>query len=301
MAEFRYRLILAFVVAAVLGAALVNMVVDRRALASGGRDLPWWSGAVLDIAVPIQKMVAVPFDFARDTWAGYVSLVDVKEQNESLRRDLAEVREENLQLEEALVASGRLERIAAMREEFEIPMLPAQLVGVDVSAWFRSALVDRGRTHGVRSGMPVISDDGLVGLVTATSRRAAKVMLLVDRQTALDGVVQRSRARGIVRGAQNDELMFEFVARQGDVEVGDVMITSGLGGVYPKGLRIGDVTHVSPSDAQMLQTATIRPAVDFGRLEQVFLMLRRGPTMELLYATGSGDQQGDDADERAAP
>jgi rod shape-determining protein MreC len=271
MAEFRYRLILAFVVAAVLGAALVNMVVDRRALASGGRDLPWWSGAVLDIAVPIQKMVAVPFDFARDTWGGYVSLVDVKEQNESLRRDLAKVREENLQLEEALVASGRLERIAAMREEFEIPMLPAQLVGVDVSAWFRSALVDRGRTHGVRSGMPVISDDGLVGLVTATSRRAAKVMLLVDRQTALDGVVQRSRARGIVRGAQNDELMFEFVAR------------------------------VSPSDAQMLQTATIRPAVDFGRLEQVFLMLRRGPAMELLYATGSGDQQGDDADERAAP
>jgi rod shape-determining protein MreC len=299
MAEFRYRLILAFVVAAVLGAALVNMVVDRRALASGGRDLPWWSGAVLDVAVPIQKMVAVPFDFARDSWSGYVSLVDVKEQNEALRLDLARAREENLQLEEALVASGRLERIAAMREEFEIPMLPAQLVGVDVSAWFRSALVDRGRTHGVRSGMPVISDNGLVGLVTATSRRAAKVMLLVDRQSALDGVVQRSRARGIVRGAQNDELVFEFVARQGDVEVGDVLITSGLGGVYPKGLRIGEVTHVSPSDAQMLQTATIRPAVDFGRLEQVFLMLRRGPTMELLYATGSGDQL--DVEERATP
>lgn len=299
MAEFRYRVILAFVIAALLGAALVNMVVDRRALASGGRDLPWWSGAVLDVAVPIQKMVAVPFDFARDTWSGYVSLVDVREQNETLRRDLAQAREENLQLEEALVASGRLERIAAMREEFEIPMLPAQLVGVDVSAWFRSALVDRGRTHGVRSGMPVISDNGLVGLVTATSRRASKVMLLVDRQTALDGVVQRSRARGIVRGGQNEELVFEFVARQGDVEIGDVVITSGLGGVYPKGLRIGEVTHVSPSDAQMLQTATIRPAVDFGRLEQVFLMLRRGPTMELLYATDHGDLPSGDAEERA--
>lgn len=299
MAEFRHRVIIAFLVAGVLGVALVNMVVDHRALGTGGRELPWWSGFVLDVAVPVQKMVAVPFDFTRDTWDGYVSLVDVREENETLRSELAEMREENLQLEEALVASGRLQRIAEMRDEFDIPMLAAELVGVDVSAWFRSALVDRGRTHGVRSGMPVISDAGLVGLVTATSRQAAKIMLLIDRQMALDGVIQRSRARGIVRGAQNDELSFEFVARHGDVEVGDVLITSGLGGVYPKGLRIGEVTHVGPSDAQMLQTATVRPGVDFGRLEQVFLMLRRGPTMELLYATGTGDEP--EGEERATP
>lgn len=299
MTEFRHRVIVAFLIAGVLGIALVNMVVDRRALGSGGRDLPWWSGAVLDIAVPVQKMVSVPFDFARDTWDGYVSLVDVRENNDELRSHLARLEEENLQLKEALVASGRLQSIAEMRDEFDIPMLPAELVGVDVSAWFRSALLDRGRTHGLRSGMPVISEHGLVGLVTATARGAAKVMLLVDRQTALDGVIQRSRARGIVRGAQRDELAFEFVARDGDVEIGDVLITSGLGGVYPKGLRIGEVTDVSPSNAQMLQTATIRPSVDFARLEQVFVMLRRGPTMELLYASGAGDGAGDE--ERATP
>ena len=79
------------------------------------------------------------------------------------------------------------------------------------------------------------------------------------------------------------------------MRVGDVIITSGLGGVYPKGLRIGEVTSVSPSDPVMLQTAEVRPAVDFGRLEQVFVMLRRGPTMELLYASGDGDTA-DEAD-----
>jgi rod shape-determining protein MreC len=176
-----------------------------------------------------------------------------------------------------------------MRDEFEIPMLPAELVGVDVSAWFRSALVDRGRSHGVRSGMPVISENGLVGLVTATANGAAKIMLLIDGQAAVDGVVQRSRARGIVRGAREDGLSFQFTAREGDVELGDLIITSGLGGVYPKGLRIGEVTEVSPSDATMLQTARVRPAVDFGRLEQIFVMLRRGPTMELLFATAGSD------------
>jgi rod shape-determining protein MreC len=137
--------------------------------------------------------------------------------------------------------------------------------------------------------MPVISDAGLVGLVTATANGAAKIMLLIDRQAAVDGVVQRSRARGIVRGARQDSLSFQFTAREGDVEVGDVIITSGLGGVYPKGLRIGEVTQVSAPDAMMLQTADVRPAVDFGRLEQVFVMLRRGPTMELLYAADWSD------------
>jgi rod shape-determining protein MreC len=296
MSEFRSRVLIAFLIAGVIGVALVNMVVDHRALGRGGRDLPWWSSLVLDVAVPVQKMVALPLDLARETWDDYLALVGVREENEGLRGALARAREENLQLREALVASGRLQRIAEMRDEFEIPMLPAELVGIDVSAWFRSALVDRGRSHGVRAGMPVISDAGLVGLVTATANSAAKVMLLIDRQAAIDGVVQRSRARGIVQGARHDGLTFQFTAREGDVEVGDVIVTSGLGGVYPKGLRVGEVTQVSPPDAMMLQTAEVRPAVDFGRLEQVFVMLRRGPTMELLYAESGDVAEGADRD-----
>jgi rod shape-determining protein MreC len=121
-------------------------------------------------------------------------------------------------------------------------------------------------------------------------------MLLIDRQSAVDAVVQRSRSRGIVRGSRGDNLEFEFVVREGDVQPGDVLVTSGLGGVYPKGLRIGEVTGVSAADSKMLRMAALRPAVDFGRLEQVFVMLRRGPTMELLYATDEGDSA--DAPER---
>src|SRR5262245_364276 len=288
MTDNRSRIAIALAVAALAGTALVSMVVDRKA-AGRGHELSWWSGAVLDLAVPVQRMVATPIDFARNAVRDYVAILDVRRENETLRGRIASVEEENLQLREALVASGRLERIAEMRDEFEIPMLPAELVGLDVSAWFRSALVDRGRQHGVFSGMPVINEQGLVGLVTATSRSAAKVMLLIDRQSAVDAVVQRSRSRGIVRGSQGESLAFEFVVRDGDVQPGDVLVTSGLGGVYPKGLRLGEVVEVSASDSKMLRTASVRPAVDFGRLEQVFVMLRRGPTMELLYATDEGD------------
>ena len=295
MTDNRSRIAVALVVATLAGIALVNMVVDRRAFGRG-HELSWWNGAVLDLAVPVQKMVSTPLEFARSAFQDYVALVDVRRENEALRGKLATVSEENLQLREALVASGRLARIAEMRDDFEIPMLPAELVGLDVSAWFRSGLIDRGRQHGVFSGMPVINEQGLVGLVTATSRSAAKLMLLIDRQSAVDAVVQRSRSRGIVRGSRGEGLEFEFVVRDGDVQPGDVLVTSGLGGVYPKGLRIGEVTSVSEADSKMLQTAALRPAVDFGRLEQVFVMLRRGPTMELLYATDEGDSA--DAPER---
>ena len=102
--------------------------------------------------------------------------------------------------------------------------------------------------------------------------------------------MQRSRTRGLVRGGQPDEqLGFEFVVRGGDVEVGDEVISSGLGGVYPKGLRIGRIVEIPEPGRNLVATAVVEPAVDFARLEQVFVMLRRGPTMELLYATGGGD------------
>ena len=208
-----------------------------------------------------------------------------------MRSALAGLADENLQLREALLAGGRLKQISRMRDEFEIPMLPAEIVAVDVSSWFRAVLLGRGRAHGIAAGMPVISEDGLVGLVTTTSKSVAKVKLLLDRQSAAEGVVQRSRLRGMVRGGRSGEqLAFEFVARGGDLELGDEIISSGLGGVYPKGLRIGRVVALPEPGSQLLARAILEPAVDFSKLEQVFVMLRRGATLELLYATGDGDQ-----------
>jgi rod shape-determining protein MreC len=116
-------------------------------------------------------------------------------------------------------------------------------------------------------------------------------MLLTDRQSSVDGVVQRSRAQGIVRGRRGEFLEFEFAVQGSDVQVGDVVITSGVGGVYPKGLRVGEVVEVGEA-GELLQTALLRPAVDFGRLEGVFVMLWRAPTMELLYSDEGGDGDG---------
>ncbi len=300
MPEFSSRVRLALLVAVLVALATASMVVDQRALRGGGRELPPWAAPLLDAAVPVQKAMALPIDALREAWTDYLALVGVHEKNDSLHRELAALREENLQLREALVASGRLARIAEMRDEFEVPMLPTELVARNVSPWFRSVLIDRGRGDGVRSGMPVVSEEGLVGLVTATSGDAARTMLLLDRQAAIDATVQRSRTRGTLRGGGGERLEFEFVAREGDVRPGDVLISSGLDGVYPKGLRLGRVTEVSPADTRLLRTASVAPAVDFGRLEQAFVMLRRGPTMELLYQSEEPEASAEAAPPRPA-
>jgi len=290
MPEFLKRLGAPIAFGALALLAVITMVTDRRTLReSSGRDLSWWEGAVLEIAAPLQSVVAAPVDGVRGTWQSYVDLVGVREENERLRGRVASLEEENLQYREALVSSGNLERIAAMRDEFEVPMLPSEIVGLDVSPWFRSVMVDRGNGHGVRAGNPVITDEGVVGLVTRTSAHAAKTMLVLDRQSTIDGVVQRSRVRGVVRGKGTDQLVFEFVTRGGDVEVGDVIITSGMAGVYPKGLRVGVVVELLDAGGGLMQIATVQPAVDFGKLEQVFVMLHRGPSMDLLYGTNAPD------------
>ena len=169
MADYHNRTPVTAIAVGLVAFAVVAMVVDRRAMLGGDRELSGWSGAVLDIAAPVQRMIALPLEFMQDTWRHYVAILEVGQRNEELSSRLVLLEEENLQLREALVASGRLERIAEIRADFEIPMLSSELVGVDPSPWFRSVLVDRGQSHGVRSGMPIISELGLVGLVAGPS------------------------------------------------------------------------------------------------------------------------------------
>jgi rod shape-determining protein MreC len=286
MSEFLRRLRLPLIFTALLLGTFALMLGDRRA---EDAERHWAVRGLLEVAAPVQRVVTRPVHLVRDTWNRYLALVDLEAENQSLREHIALLEEENLQYREALVTSGQLRRIAEMRRGFEVPLLPAEVVGQDASPWFRSVLLDRGRNAEVRSGMPILVDQGLVGLVSATSLHAARAMMILDRRSAVDAMIQRSRARGLVRGLGSGELQFEFMVRGDDVQEGDEVISSGVGGVYPKGVRIGRVTSVSADRDELLHTARVQPSVDFGRLEQVFVVMHRGPTMDLLFGGGDGD------------
>jgi rod shape-determining protein MreC len=301
MPDLLKRLGAPLIVAILILMTITSMVIDRGPSAVDRSELPWWKAIVLEITAPIERVVSAPIDGAKRFFADYVDLLGVRADNRRLRKRIAEIESENLQFREALVSSGHLARIASMRDEIEIPMLPAEVVGLDVAPWFRSILIDRGSQYGVEPGQPVITNDGVVGVVTATSKHAAKTMLLLDRQSAADALVQRSRARGVLRGVGLDQLEFEFVVRGADVVPGDEVVTSGLGGVYPKGLRLGRVTELRDAGGRLTRIAVIEPAVDLGQLEQVFVMLRRGPTMDLLYRPNRAEEDLDGPVTMASP
>ena len=266
-------------------ALCVISLVSRK----GPVDLGLGSRLVLRLTVPLAEMVTLPVREARGIWDEYVAVLGVREENETLLRTISRLEEENLRFREAIVASERFESLAEFQERREVPMVPANVIAQDLSRWFQSVVIDRGAESGVRAGMPVITGSGVVGVVAGTTPEAAKVLLVIDLQSRVDAYVQRSRARGTVRGRSEEPCEFDYVLREDDVQEGDQLLTSGLGGVYPKGLVVGTVASVERKPYGLFQTVRVAPAVDFRKLEEVFVILeqREQPADEAFGAEES--------------
>jgi len=245
---------------------------------------------VLNLSLPLERMVTLPLSELRGVWGDYMALVGVREDNERLRGRLSRAEEENHQYREAILSSERFQKLAGFRAQREIPMVPANVIHQDLSPWFQSLIIDQGAAAGIRPGMPVITDSGVVGLVSGTTPGASKVLLVVDPQSRVDAYVERTRARGTVRGTSGHDCDFEYVLRHENIEAGDLLLTSGLGTVYPKGLVVGRVASVDRKTSGLFLGAKVAPAVDFTRLEEVFVILeqRQIPAEESFSAADEG-------------
>ncbi len=230
---------------------------------------------VLAITLPLQRVVTFPVRETARLWNEYVGLIHVRQENEQLRGQITDLELENLQYREAIVSSERFQRLSGFRAKREIPMVPANVVAEDLSPWFQAVIIDQGSAADIGPGMPVITDSGVVGVVSGTTPGASKVLLILDPQSRVDVYVQRTRARGSVRGRSEQDCELAYVLREEDVRVGDLVLTSGLAAVYPKGLVVGHVSRVERLPYGLFQRAELRPAVDFRKLEEVFVILER--------------------------
>jgi rod shape-determining protein MreC len=153
--------------------------------------------------------------------------------------------------------------------------MAASIIGEDGSPWFKTLVVDRGAADGFSDGMPVLAAEGVVGQVIKVSANSSRVLLVTDHASAIAAVVQRSRARGVVRGAGSGRLSLEFSMKEDDVKVGDQILTSGIGGIFPKGVPIGEVTMVKKGEYGIFQIVEVRPSVMLSRLEEVLVLARK--------------------------
>ena len=228
---------------------------------------------VLRATGPVQDGLDRMIGGVADIWGHYLYLVDTVEDNRHLVEENRTLRTMLTQSDEVRLENDRLRLLLDFKEEQEIATLPARVIAEDASSWFRTVMIDKGSEQGVTEGMPVVVAEGVVGRVVRSSPRFSRVLLITDASSAVASLLQDNRARGVCRG-QGEQLVFDFVLRQEEVTVGDRVVTSGMGGVFPKGLVIGLVRSVDRQEFGLFQTIEVAPTVDFSHLEEVLVLLR---------------------------
>jgi rod shape-determining protein MreC len=226
---------------------------------------------------PFQEGLTHSMRFCEHVWGHYFYLTNVKQENDELRRLLAEANIEKGKYIESKRTSERLQKLLGVKAALPNRLMHAGVVGRDPSGWFKSIIINRGVDDGVAKGMPVVSPEGIVGQIVTASYDYSKVMLFIDRSSAIDSLVQRNRTRGIVEGETETSCRFKYVLRKAEVNIGDTVVSSGLDGLFPKGLRIGEVKEISKNQPGIFQDVRIKPFVDFSRLEEVLVIIEEPP------------------------
>jgi rod shape-determining protein MreC len=210
----------------------------------------------------------------------YLALVHVREENARLRIELARVKSDRARLAELEAENRHLSELLELKDVLGLNAVAANVIGSDATGLSHTLILASGEDDGLRPGMAVLSNQGVVGKIIAVSPHASRVLLIDDHNSALDGFVQRTRARGIVAGLVDDGLILKYTDRSQDIRAGDTVITSGLDGIFPRGLLVGTIKSVHREGPGLFLNVSIAPAVEFRGLEQVLIVTPPPPHID---------------------
>jgi rod shape-determining protein MreC len=256
------------VIAVVVGHLIL---ISAQVVTKSGATL--LEGLVFGAFAELQRTTSWSVGSVAGVWKGYLDLRGVHDENQQLKARLADL-EVKLQEERALARRGeRLELLLAFRNAVPQPTLPADVIAADATAWFRTVTINRGAKDGVAKDMAVISPRGVVGrVIDQPAPHASRVQLIIDRNAAVGALIERSRAGGIAVGDEDGGgLRLDYVSALADIKVGDIVVTSGLDGIYPKGYVIGRIVKADRTPTGYTAIDLV-PAVDFSSLEEVLVV-----------------------------
>lgn len=253
----------------------VGLTLVALGVLSSGREDPGFVGRSVGLlGAPVQIAVRGIAEGLGSAVDRYVFLVNTAREAERLRQEVAELKRELLTVEEVAQENERLKALLAFKETTPLRQIPARVVARSATAWVQTVVLDRGAPDGVGLDSPVVTPAGVVGRVYEVGPRASRVLLLTDTNSAVDAIVQRTRAQVLVEGSHGPTCRVLHVAREDEAAPGDRVVTSGLDGVFPKGLLLGEISRVEARPGQVFHPAVLVPSVDFSRLEEVFVILR---------------------------
>ncbi len=237
------------------------------------------------LIAPFQMLVSRTIVFTEQVWENYFSLISVSKENSILRNKLSLSMAMQNHCRELELENKRLRKFFNFQSSSNDSFFVASVIGRDPSPWFKTIMIDKGSADGLFKGMPVLVAEGIVGQIVSASESYSRVLLITDRSSAIDALVQNSRTRGIFRGNNTENCSFEYVLRKDDINPGDIIVSSGLDGIFPKGLRIGKVIDVQKNNSHLFQKVVVKTFVNFDKLEEVLVCKKK-----LCHDTGYPDK-----------
>ena len=263
--DIRQRVGWLFMTVTVVHLVLISAQVSSK------RGVPLLQEAIFGSMAEVQRVATGGIGGVRTAWQNYVNLRQIGQENDALKQRVSQL-EVALQRERALAEQTRvLQQALDLKTETPFATTAAMIIASGASPDFRTMTLDKGSSQGLATDMAVLAPEGIVGRVILPTPRAAKVQLIIDRNAAAAGLVERSRAQGVVVGTGSDRMRFDYVPGSADLMVGDRVVTSGLDGIYPKGFVIGQIESVERSAGEF-SNVLIRPAVNLSALETVLVV-----------------------------
>ena len=238
------------------------------------RDYTLPDKIILGVTSPIQTAISWSLEQIVSCFQNYIYLWHTRQDNLALLEDNRKLLNSIAGLRESQSENSRLRKLLDFEEKYHYESVIAGVIAKDVSTEFRAIRINRGESSGIHKSMAVVTNEGVVGRVLRTTANTADIVTILDLLSAVDSIVERSRARGIVEGMTDEVCQLRFALRTDDIQPGDALISSGLGGIFPKGIPVGTVSRVNRKAFGITQDVEIRPSVDFSKLEEVQVVTR---------------------------
>jgi rod shape-determining protein MreC len=253
-----------------IGGGLLILFSSPKRLGSGvvGR-------VVYSVLLPVQQAIFTVRSEVTNVWKGYIGLTNVRAENAALKGEIRRLRRENAMLKSEGSENLRLAKLLNLKKRYEYPALVAQVVGDDASGWYRTMLINRGSEDGVAPNMAVTVAQGVVGRVVEVARDMSKVLLLTDPNLTVDCRIARTRDRGLLSGSLERGCVLRYVNLKSGIAAGDEVVTSGLDGIFPRGLPVGKIRRVRKGPQGLFLEGLVISAVDFSEIEEVMVILGR--------------------------
>jgi len=251
----------------VAGVCLLLLTLQMRGRSVGASD------ALALVTTPIQTVLARVNRATLGVWGTYRDWKNVRAENRRLRDETQRLRVEALRVTETDAENQRLRRLLTLKESLPLETMAGEIIAREWGGWVRSLTINRGRGDAVARPTAVIAPDGLVGRIVDVRAGSSVVQVLTDPASTVGAHVVRTRTPGIIEGEPRGTLRFKYMARDGSgIQVGDVVVTSGLGGLFPGGIPIGRVRTIDDRGSALFSYAQVTPAVDFARIDEVLLL-----------------------------